>query len=99
LVSICARLVLGQLFNRAELAVARVVDHHVEAAEVRVRLLDSGEGGGPVGHVERDRQHRVAIRVDQVLQRRHVPRRRRHPVTALQRRLGPLAAETSATCA
>jgi hypothetical protein len=92
-----ARLVLGQLLDGAELAVTRVVDHHVEAAEVLVHLLHRGEVGGAVGHVERDRQHQVSIRVDQVLHRRDVPRSRRHPV-ALQRRLGPTHGRIRATC-
>ena len=56
-----ARLGLGELLDEAELAVAGVVDDDVEPAEVVVGLLDRGEVGVAVGHVERDRQQRVAV--------------------------------------
>ena len=47
-----ARVGLGQLLDEAELAVAGVVHHDVEAAEVVVGLLDGGEVGVVVGDVE-----------------------------------------------
>ena len=47
-----ADLGLAELLDHPELAVAGVVDHDVEAAEVLVGLLDGGEGRGAVGDVE-----------------------------------------------
>ena len=55
-----ARLLLGQLLDEAEVAVAGVVDDDVEPSEVVVRLLDRGEVRVAVGHVELNRQKRVA---------------------------------------
>ena len=88
-----AGLLLGQLLDEAELAVAGVVDHDVEPAEVVVGLLDRGEVGVAVGDVERDRQQRVAVLRDQVVERRGVARGGGHLVAALQRGDRPLPAE------
>ena len=63
---------LGQLLDEAELPVARVVDHDVQPAEMVMGLLDGGEVRVTVGHVEPDRQHRVAEFLGQVDQGRGV---------------------------
>ena len=90
-----ARLLLGQLLDEAELPVAGVVDDDVEPAEVVVRLLDRGEVGVAVGHVELDRQQRVAVLLDEVVERRGVARGGGDLVAALQRRDRPLPAEAA----
>ena len=50
-----AGLVVGGLLDRAEVAVACVVDDHVETAEPVVRGLYGGDAGGPVGDIQLDR--------------------------------------------
>ena len=77
------------------MAVAGVVDDDVEAAEVVVGLLDGGEVGVAVGHVELDRQQRVAVLLPQVVERRGVAGGGRDLVAALQRRDRPLPAEAT----
>ncbi len=89
-----ARLLLGQLLDEAEVAVAGVVDDDVEPPEVIVRLLDRGEVGVAVGHVELDRQQRVAVLRGQIVERRGVAGGGRDLVAALERRDRPLAART-----
>ena len=61
-----AGVLLGQLLDEAELAVAGVVDDDVQAPEMVVGLLDRGEVGGAIGDVQLDRQNRVAELVDQI---------------------------------
>ncbi len=90
-----ARLGLGQLLDEAEVAVAGVVDDDVEPAEVVVGLLDGGEVGVAIGHVELDRQQRVAVLLGEVVQRRGVARGGRDLVAAFQRRDRPLPAEAA----
>jgi hypothetical protein len=88
-----AGLLRGDLLDRAEEPVAGVVDDHVEAAELLPGRLHGGDVGVHVLHVERQGQHVVAVLLGQRLERRYVARRRRHPVTALERRFGPDPAE------
>ena len=90
-----AELLLAELLDEPELAVARVVDHDVQPAEVLVRLGDGCEVGLAVGHVELQRQHGVAVLRDQVVERGGVAGRRGDPVAALQRGDRPLAAEAA----
>ena len=56
-----ADLGLGQLLDHAEMAVARVVDHHVQRAEALGRLPYGGEHVRAVGDVEPQGQHGVAV--------------------------------------
>ena len=90
-----ARLLLGQLLDEAEVPVACVVDHDVQPAEVVVGLPDRGEVRVAVGHVELDRQQRVAVFLGQVGQRRGVARGGGDLVAALQGRDRPLPAESA----
>ena len=94
LVSIWSRAcACADLLDRAEEPVAGVVDDDVEPAELLVGLLDRGEVGVVILDVERHRQHAVAVLLGQRRERRGVARRRRDLVAALERRLGPDAAE------
>ena len=60
-----------------------------------VRLRHGRDVGRTVGHVEGDRQHGVAVALDERVEGAHVARGRRHAVAALERRLRPLAPETT----
>src|SRR5690606_16470067 len=88
-----AQLLLGELLDHADLPVARVVHDDVEPPEPVDVPVDGGRDGGAVGDVQRQGQHGLAVRLDQRVERPHVPRRGRDAVTALQRGLRPLAAE------
>jgi hypothetical protein len=61
--------------------------------EVVVRPLDRGEVRVAVGDVEQDRQQRVAVILDEVIERRGVAGCGRDLVAALQRRDRPFPAE------
>ncbi len=63
-----ADLRLGDLLDHAEVPVAGVVDDDVQPPEALVGTLDGGEIGVAVGDVERDRQDRVAVLGDQVVE-------------------------------
>ena len=88
-------LVLGQLLDEPEVPVAGVVDDDVELPEGPVRGLDGREVRLPVGDVELERQDRLAVLLHQVVQGRDVAGRGGHPVAAVERGLGPLAAEAA----
>jgi hypothetical protein len=75
--------------------VACVVDHDVQPAEVVVSLLDRGEVRIAVGHVQLDRQQRVAVFFGEVSQARGVAGGGGHLVPALDGRDRPLPAESS----
>ena len=83
LVSSWSELLLGDLFDRAEEAVAGVVDHDVEPSEGVVRGLNGRERLVAVGDVELQRQNGVAVLVDQVAQRLGVAGGSRDFVAAL----------------
>src|SRR5439155_24264773 len=86
-------LLLGELLDRAELAVARIVAEHAETAEVPVgapyRLLDACL----FGHDELQCQQALAVRCGEVLKRARVPCGSCDAVTALERRLRPYSAK------
>ena len=84
---------LAELLHQAEVPVACVVHHDVEAAEVLVRLLYGGEVGLAVGHVQLDRQHGVAVGGYQGIQGRGVPGGGCYLVPAVQGGDGPFPAE------
>ncbi|MDQ0684447.1 hypothetical protein QFZ56_003410 [Streptomyces achromogenes] len=90
-----ADLLLRQLLDRAEQSVAGVVDDHVQASEVVVRTLHGLGGGRLVGDVQGQRQHRVAVRGDQVREGVGVAGGGGDLVAALQGGLGELAAEAA----
>ena len=90
-----AGVLLGQLLDEAELAVAGVVDDDVQAPEMVVGLLDRGEVGGAIGDVQRDRQNRVAELVDQIGQCRGVARGGGDFVAPIQGGDRPFASEAS----
>ena len=86
-------LLLGDLLDGAEQAVAGVVDNDIETAEVVVGVPDGGVHRRLVGHVEGDGEHVVAVGVDEILDRVGVAGGGGHPVTPGQGRLGPDVAE------
>ncbi len=90
-----ACLLLGQLLDEAEVAVAGVVDDDVEPAEVVVRLLDRGEVRVAVGDVELDRQQRVAVLLGEVVQGGGVAGGGGDLVAALEGRDRPFPAEAT----
>jgi hypothetical protein len=61
-------LLVRDLFDGAEEAVAGVVDDDVELAEVLVGTLDGGEHLVAVGDVELEGEHGVAVLFDQIYQ-------------------------------
>src|SRR5216684_2580475 len=87
------RLLGGDFLDGAEEPEAGVVHHHVEAAEVVARELDGLLDRCPVGHVEGKRQHVRSVPGGETLQRLGIARGGDDFVSALQRRLGPDAAE------
>jgi hypothetical protein len=76
-------------------AVASVVDHDVQPAEVRVSLPDRLEHPALVGDVQRQREHLLAVLVREVRQGVGVPRGGGDPVPALQRGLDERAAQAA----
>jgi hypothetical protein len=88
-----ADLGLADLFDHAELPVARVVHHDIQPPEPLMRLPDRGERRRPVGDVQLDRQDRVTVLGDQIVQRAKIPCRRRDLVATVQGRDRPLTAE------
>jgi hypothetical protein len=90
-----AGILLGELFDEAELAVAGVVDDDVQASEMVVCLFDRSEVRRAVGDVQLNRQNRVAVRVHQIGQRRGIARRGRDLVAALQCSDRPLPSEAT----
>jgi hypothetical protein len=88
-------LLLGDLLDRPEVAVAGVVDDDVQAAEMLVSLGDGGERRLPVGDIEREREQRVAVLDPQVLESARVAGGGRNAIAALQCRARPLPTETA----
>jgi hypothetical protein len=95
LVSIWARLGLGEFLDEAEVPVAGVIDDDVKPAEVVVGLLDRGEVRVAVGDVQLNRQQRVAVFLGQVGQGCGVACGGGDLVATLQGRDRPLPAEAT----
>src|SRR5262249_30724582 len=76
-----------------ELAVARVVDDHIDTSEMPMSFGDTGKPGVAVGDIQRQRQHRIPETLAQVIERRDIPRRCGHLVATLERRGRPQPAE------
>jgi hypothetical protein len=74
----------------------RVVHDDIQPPEPLMRLPDRGERRLPVGDIQLDREDRVTVLRDQVVQRAEVPGRRRDLVAAVQGRDRPLTAEAAA---
>src|SRR5882672_7289099 len=92
-VDLVAGLLLAHLLDHAEQAVAGVVHHDVEPAEVIDRLLNDGDDGRPIGDLELQGQDGVAVLGDQVVERRGRTAQGGDTVTALECGLRPFAAE------
>ncbi len=90
-----AQFPLGQLLDRADLGVAGVVHDDVEPAEVLFGLLHGREDGGPVGHVQFQREDGVAVGVGQFLEGGGAPGGGGDLVTARQGGLDEVAAEAA----
>jgi hypothetical protein len=90
-----AGVLLGQLFDEAELAVAGVVDDDVQAPEMLVGLLDGREVGGAIGDVQLQGQNRVPEPLDQRGQRCGVARGGGDLVAPLQRGDRPLPSKAT----
>jgi hypothetical protein len=88
-----ADLVLRQLLDHAEVAVAGVVDDDVEPAEAGRRGLDGGEAGRAVGDVQGEREHGVAVTLGEVVERGQIAGSRGDSVASLQCGLRPFPAE------
>jgi len=92
---------LARLLEEAEMAVARVVDQHIDPAEALGRRCNRGLRLLGLGDVEIDGQQPIADRVgplgaDRLGQAFAVARGRDHLVTGLQRRFRDLGAEAAA---
>ena len=93
-VSICARTCSSETSSiDPEEAVAGVVDDDVERPKRSCARGDRGVDRRLVGDVELDRQDVVAVALDQVVERGGVTRGGGDAVAALERGLGPDAAE------
>lgn len=90
-----ARLRLGEFLDEAELAVAGVVDHHVEAAEMLVSTSNGSDIRGAIGDVEFDRQDRGPVGVDEVGERVEVAGCRGNAIAAIECRDRPFSAEAA----
>ncbi len=90
-----AELLLADLLDHPELAVAGVVDDDVEPAEVLVRPGDRVERRGPVGDVELQGEDGVAVLLDEVPEAADVAGGGGHPVAALEGCDRPLPAEAA----
>src|SRR5580704_4384690 len=84
---------LIDFFDRTKQPVARIVDHHVETAETRVRLRDCRIDLSLVCYIELDRGDLAAIALDERRERLGIPRRRRNAISSRQSCLSPDAAE------
>ena len=81
------------LLDSGPVAVSGVVDQHVDAAEGILGLTHRGSHLLVVGHVEREGEGRVGVRLRQVLQAPGVACGDRGVLAALQHRLGERAAK------
>ena len=90
-----AGLRLAEFLDHAELAVAGVVHHDVEPAEVLVCPGDGCEDGAAIGDVQADREHRVAVGSHEGVQAAGAAGGGDHVVTALQGGKCPLPAEAA----
>ena len=90
---LCASLLLTDLFDCAEQAVAGVVDRDIDAPEPLVRLLNRGIDRAFVPDVERERQEPVAVLQLQRIERADVAGRGGHAIATHQRGFRPDVAE------
>jgi hypothetical protein len=90
-----AELLLAELFDRAAQGVAGVVDHDVQPSEVVVGAAHGLEHGLPVGHIQTERQQRVAMGGGQVCQGVGVAGSRSDLITTRERRLDEVTAEAA----
>ena len=73
------------LLDRGQIAVAGVVDQHIDSAECHLRRRDRGSDLAGVGHVESNRNGAVPELVDEVLHRIGPSRGHHHTVAVLKR--------------
>jgi hypothetical protein len=90
-----AEVLVGEVLDRVDVRVARVVDEHVEAPESVDGGLDRGIGLRAVGHVEGDGARPVGKPVDEIGELVGVARRRNELVACFQDGLGEGAAEAA----
>ena len=95
-VDLGAEVIRGDVLDRAEVGVARVVDDDVDPAECLCSRGDRRLGGGGVGDVERERQDLAAVAVGQVGQARGLAGGGDEPVPGRERGLGDLTAKAAA---
>ena len=93
--NLVAQLLLGNLFDRPEQAIAGIVHDHIEATEVGHGHLDSTIHARAIRDVQRQRSHAVAELRDQQVEAAGVATCGRDAVTPQQRRLGELKAEAA----
>jgi hypothetical protein len=80
---------------KSSIELAGVVDHDVEAAEGVDRGADGGVGLRTIGHVERDRAHRLRVALDQIGELLWPTGGRDEPVADRENGLGECTAEPS----
>src|ERR1700730_7554954 len=86
-----------RILDGADVAIAGVIDKHVEAAERLYRRIDRVARGLLVGHVERKRPNSGAIPIDQISELAWIARRSEQPVAFGKHRLSQLAAQSPRT--
>jgi hypothetical protein len=89
-----ARFGLAHLFDRAEEAVAGIVDGDVDAPEASDRLRHGGIDRGLVRHVELYCRRTISVTLFECTYGSCVARRCCYAITSLERRLGPNAAKS-----
>ena len=88
-----AYLFIADFFGGTEQAVARDVDDHVDAAEVRKRLVDDPMHRCRIGHIEFGDPQALAMLGLQIIQRMGFTQSGRHTIAAGEQLFGHRATE------
>lgn len=64
-IELLTKLGVGELLDRSDMAISRVVEHHVDLAEPGDRIVDGVTGGVGVADVELQRHRLIGELVDQ----------------------------------
>jgi hypothetical protein len=85
---------VGDLFRCADLADARIVNKHIESAELFNRLVNHGCGHVSITDVMFDREELITIFVDEIGETFEMPRCSRDLLAATQCRYGECASKS-----